>query len=201
MRKIFLLFLVGVTAGHAGTAPRSHEVQLSSRDRAELSRVACAQRSLPEADQINASKERKTSTLIQVAVRCGSHRAEGAVPVAQVAACTNAGAKWSCESGREALTVGLADKQLLTVVPEGMSTALAASVITEAIKLTFPPFYKPLAPLLMSECSMREAGQGPFKGATLFRLTCTHWDVEITRDCGTRPCRHFVARTDPRPTL
>jgi hypothetical protein len=179
--------------------PRQHEVQLSSRDRTEISRVACADLSLPPAQRINASKESKTSSLIQVSVRCGSHRSEGAVPVARLTKCSNGGARWTCDTGQDALTVALPDKQLLTVVPEATPISTVAAMISEAVTLTIAPFYKPIAPLLMPECSVRQEQKAPFRGAKAFKLVCTNWDVEVTQDCGVRPCRLFVVRTDPRP--
>jgi hypothetical protein len=195
---IFLILGVAAAASHADS-PRSYHVQLSSRDRAEISRLACINLSLPKADSIDASKVQKTSSLISVRARCGSHRVEGSVPVAHVTRCDNQGAKWSCETGHDALTVVLPDKGLLTVVPDGMSLEAAASVMTQTITLTIPPFYRSIVPLLIPQCTLRQDTRAPFKGATLFRLACTNWDVEVTRDCGVRPCRHFVVRTDPKP--
>lgn len=199
MRSIVFFTLSFTAALCTAQEPRAHEVKLSSRDRAEISRVACTDLSLPPAEVANASKETKRSSSIVVNVRCGSHRMEGAVPVAHVTKCANGGARWACERGQDALTVVLPDKQRLTVVPDAMPLAALASLITEVVPLTLAPFYKPVAPLLMPECRVRQEDKAPFRGAAAFRLSCTHWDVEVTRDCGVRPCRHFVVRTDPRP--
>lgn len=198
MRSILLITL-GFAATLCPAQSRAYDVKLSSRDRAEVSRAACTDLSLPPAEVTNASKETKRSSLIVVNVRCGSHRMEGMVPVAHVTKCANGGARWTCEMGQDALTVALPDKQMLTVVPDAMPLPALASLITEVVPLTLPPFYKPLAPLLMPECSVRQEAKAPFRGAAAFKLSCTNWDVEVTRDCGVRPCRHFVVRTDPRP--
>lgn len=92
----------------------------------------------------------------------------------------------------------LPERHLLIVTPDGMPLPAAASVMIETVQLTMPPFYKPLAPLLMPECSLRQNEKPPFKGATLFKLACTNWEVEVTRDCGVHPCRHFVVRADQK---
>jgi len=198
MRAIlFLMLTIAAAISHA-ESPHPSSVQLSSRDRAQISRLACTSLSLPEADLIAASKARKSSSLISVRARCGSHRAEGAVPVAHVTRCGNERAMWSCEPGQDAVTVELPEKGTLTVVPEGVSMTTAASVMTETVKLTIPPFYRSIVPLLIPECSLRQDAKAPFKGATLFKLACANWDVEVTRDCGVRPCRHYVVRTDPK---
>lgn len=196
-RLAVLSMVLVATVGRA-ESPRSHGVRLSARDRGEISRIACARLSLPEATRIDGSTERRGSSLIRVTVRCGSHRNEGSVPVAHLASCSNARAKWSCDAGHEVLTMAMPEKQPLIVAPDGISMATAASVMADTITLTIPPFYKPLAPLLMPECVLRQDQNPPFKGAVLFRLACTNWDVEVTRDCGVRPCRHFVVRADPK---
>ena len=95
MRAILFLFLSLVAVVSRAGNPRADNVQLSSRDRGEISRIACTSFSFPEAHRIEASRERKGASLIRVMVRCGSHRNEGAVPVAHLAKCANAGAKWS----------------------------------------------------------------------------------------------------------
>lgn len=199
MRLVLLLTLISPAALCQAQNPHTHEVNLSSHDRAEISRAACTDLSLPSAQVTHAIKESKASSLIVVNVRCGSHRMEGAVPVAHVTKCANGGARWRCGTGEDALTVVLPDKQLLTVVPDAMPLAALAALITEVVPLTLAPFYKPVAPLLMPECRVRQEEKAPFRGAAAFRLSCTNWDVEVTRDCGVRPCRHFVVRTDPRP--
>jgi hypothetical protein len=198
--RLFPFALLTLVAGTClAQGPRAYEVQLSSRDRNEVSRVACTGLSLPPAERISASKETKTSPLIRVTVRCGSHRSEGAVPVARFTKCANGGARWACGTGQDALTVALPDKQLLTVVPEAVPITTVAAMITDVVTLTVAPFYKPVAPLLLPECSVRQEGKAPFRGAKAFKLVCTNWDVEVTQDCGVRPCRLFVVRADPRP--
>jgi hypothetical protein len=199
MRSILLLALSFTAALCHAQSPRAYEVKLSSSDRAEVSRAACTDQALPPAEVTNASKETKRSSLIVVNVRCGSHRKEGAVPVAHVTKCDNGKARWTCETGQDALTVALPDKRMLVVVPDAMPLPALAALITEVVPLTLAPFYKPLAPLLMPECRVRQEEKAPFRGAAAFKLSCTNWDVEVTRDCGVRPCRHFVVRTDPRP--
>jgi hypothetical protein len=119
--------------------------------------------------------------------------------VAHLTKCANAAAKWSCEPGYDALIITPPGKESLTVVPDGMPMPTAASLIREVIKLTVPPFHTSIMPLLVPACSVRAGDKAPFKEATLFQLTCTNSDVEVTRDCGTRPCRHFVVKADPRP--
>ena len=198
MRPIPFALLSLVAGTCLAQAPRPYEVRLSSRDRTEISRVACTDLSLPAAERLSASKDSKTSSVIQVGVRCGSHRTEGAVPVAHFTRCSNGGARWTCDTGQDALTVALPDKQLLTVVPEAIPISIVAAMITDVVTLTIAPFYKPIAPLLMPECSVRQEEKAPFRGAKAFKLACTNWDVEVTQDCGVRPCRLFVVRTDPR---
>jgi hypothetical protein len=193
--------LLTAAAAASAEASGAGRVRLSSRDRAEVSRVACASLSFPEADAVEASTDGASPSLIRVSVRCGAHRREGALPVARMTNCTNAAAKWTCASGYEVLTAALPGVGLLTVTPDGLPMTTAAAVIAESVALSIPPFYKPLAPLLIPECTLRQDGRAPFQGATLFKLACTNWEVEVTRDCGVRPCRHFVVRADRKPRV
>lgn len=170
-------------------APDSTEVQLSSRDRAQVIAAACG--AGRDAEQLRASRAGKGSA-VEVAVRCTPHRNELSLPVARVTSCGSEKGLWHCAPGQDALMMKLGDSPALALVPGAVPAREALYLVTEADKLTVPPFQKPARGWLQGQCTVAQMRDATFRGGTIFDLKCTPGTLLVTRDCWKDRCRFFI---------
>lgn len=170
-------------------AAASTEVQLSSRDSAQVTAAACGEGR--DAEQLRASRSGRNSP-VQVSVRCAPHRSELSLPVARVTSCGSEKGLWHCASAQDALMVKLGDSPALELVPGAVPAREALYLVTEADKLAVPPFQKPARGWLQGQCTVAQVRDATFRGGTIFDLKCTPGTLLVTRDCWNNRCRFFI---------
>ena len=174
----------------AAAAPDAGEVQLSSRDRALVTTAACA--AGRSADKLQPRRAGKDSP-VEVAVQCTPHRTERSRPVAHVTTCSNDKGLWKCAAGNDALMVRLGDAPAMALIPGVVPAETALYLVTEADKLTVPPFHKPARTWMQDQCTVTQTRPATFRGGTVHELQCTAGSLSITRDCWKDRCRFFIS--------
>lgn len=192
------LLVVAAWPAFAGEAPPAAAtpvvVQLSSRDRAQLTTLACPGAGAAASADVRARRPSRGERTLQVDVRCAPHDATADPPTFRIVACDNAGGAWRCTSRGEGLRMTLPNAQVLSVLPQGVSAALAAEAVREAAKLTIRPFYRPAVNVMVDECSVGAAAAGASsRGMSSLEIRCGQAVIYLTKDCGQQgPCRYFI---------
>lgn len=182
-----LFLLIPQFSGAA--SPAATEVQLSSRDRAQVTAAACG--AGRDAGQLRAARQGKGSA-VEVTIRCAPHRTEASLPVAHVTTCSSDKGLWHCAPGQDALMVTLGDSPALALVPGAVPARDALYLVAEADKLAVPPFQKPARGWLQGQCTVAQVRAASFRGGTIFDLKCTPGTLLVTRDCWNDRCRFFI---------
>jgi hypothetical protein len=196
---LLLLILFALPAGSAHAAAiKTYRVQLATRDAQQVGALACARIASSGAERLEASTPRRGSAQVDVAVLCKPHRPEGTTPVARRTTCSNRTGQWKCEPGVDAMLVTLRPQQVVAVIPEGINAPIAVTLVTEANKLTVPPFQNPASWLMNGVCTVSKSSPQEFKGATHFSIDCTGGRLAITRDCWGEKCRYFITAGEKR---
>jgi ribosomal protein L11 len=196
---LLLLILFALPAGSADAAmAKTYRVQLATRDAQQVGALACAGIASGAAERLEASTLRRGSAQVSVEVQCKSHRVEGATPVAHRTTCSNRTGQWQCEPGVDAMLMTLRPQQVVAVIPDGINAPVAITLVTEANKLTVPPFQNPASWLMVDTCKVSKGAQQEFKGAAHFSIDCTGGRLAITRDCWGEKCRYFITAGEKR---
>jgi hypothetical protein len=189
---ILVAGLLPLQMARSAPAPDAAEIQLSSRDRAQVSAAACGVAG-GDAAELRASRAGKAR--LNVAVRCRPHGTQESLSLAHVTSCGNEGGRWKCEAGNDALMMKLGDTPEMALIAGGVPARDALYLVQEVDKLTVPPFHKPARQWLQDQCSLVQAGAAAFRGGTLFELQCTRGTLHVTRDCWKDRCRFFISRS------
>jgi hypothetical protein len=191
-----LIALLGGAKAPAAEAGATFEAKLQPKERDQLGELACTATGSAGPSRIDAQAKKSGGPAVLASVECQSHRMQHSLPVVHTAGCAKQAGKWSCDRGVDALLLAVPGAGTVAVVPYDMPGLAATRLVSEAARLTVPPFHAPASRLLKDRCEVRQRPGAAFRGASHFQIRCTAGTVELTRDCGSTPCRYFAVLGD-----